>query len=401
MEQILVSDETCNLNKVDGTVYSLSLSSPLAAGKSLDIKMHYTVDIPNIQNRFGYQENIYNLGNFIATPAVYENGAWVVEPYVDLGDAFYTEIADYKVAITVPEGFKVAATGVETDGVYIADDVRDFAFCASDSFEVLCDEQDGIALSVYYSGELDKTAERTMDTAKKSLKLFNELFGKYPYETMNFVINGLTGGVNGMEYPALIMLSPSIPLEEYEKMGYTQDSDEVQMMLEENDRATCHEIAHQWFYGIVGNDQIASPWLDEGMCRFSEYLYQKEYPPAVSAEDDYSLLENRFKDMHMMVSGEDSKSGMSYAPDTTYLGESLYYWMENDPMGYGEVYVKGASLLYQMKQQLGEDAFADALKEYVDTFAYSQVTAEEFESFWNEKQDFSELFKVYFRGKAN
>ena len=89
--------------------------------------MHYTVDIPNIQNRFGYQENIYNLGNFIATPAVYENGAWVVEPYVDLGDAFYTEIADYKVAITVPEGFKVAATGVETDGVYIADDVRDFA----------------------------------------------------------------------------------------------------------------------------------------------------------------------------------------------------------------------------------------------------------------------------------
>lgn len=45
------------------------------------------------------------------------------------------------------------------------------------------------------------------------------------------------------------------------------------------DRIVAHEIAHQWFYGIVGNDQIRYPFLDEGLCRFAEYLYEDAYPP--------------------------------------------------------------------------------------------------------------------------
>ena len=70
------------------TVYALNLPTDLKADQSTDIQMKYQVKIPNIQNRFGYQENVYNLGNFIATPAVYGKDGWTVEPYVDIGDAF-------------------------------------------------------------------------------------------------------------------------------------------------------------------------------------------------------------------------------------------------------------------------------------------------------------------------
>lgn len=171
--------------------------------------MEYQVKVPNIQNRFGYQENVYNLGNFIATPAVYGKNGWTVEPYVDIGDAFFTEIANYDVTIHVPDGYTVAATGRETTkGCYQAKQVRDFAFCASDGYTVQQERYQNVDVMVYYNGNLKQTAERVMNAAKQSLELYSDWFGQYPYDTLSLVLNGLTGGVSGMEYPTLAMLDP-------------------------------------------------------------------------------------------------------------------------------------------------------------------------------------------------
>lgn len=58
-----------------------------------------------------------------------------------------------------------------------------------------------------------------LDVAAKSLALYGEKFGEYPYSTLSVVLNGLTGGVNGMEYPTLVMIAPEISLDDFEKMG--------------------------------------------------------------------------------------------------------------------------------------------------------------------------------------
>lgn len=112
------------------------------------------------------------------------------------------------------------------------------------------------------------------------------------------------------------------------------------------DSATCHEIAHQWFYGIVGNDQIAAAWLDEGACRFAEYLYQKTYCTDLDF-DGYGTLEDWFQTQYCMITGQE-KDGQQYAEDKTDLDWSLYDWQEKDPMGYSDVYYKGGSLFYEM-----------------------------------------------------
>ena len=65
-------------------------------------------------------------------------------------------------------------------------------------------------------------------------------------------------------------------------------------------------------------------------------------------------------------------------------------------MGYSDIYDKGASLIYQMEKQMGGEAFDAALKAYVRQFAYSIVSTEDFKSFWNEREDFSNLFDLYF-----
>ena len=401
MQSVSVDGENAAIEQVRGTVYRLALPSELADGDTAGISMLYTVMIPNIRNRFGYQENVFNLGNFIATAAVYGDTGWTVEPYVDIGDAFYTETASYTVTITAPEGYDVAATGKETaPGSYRAENVRDFAFCACDSWTVEETGQDGVSITLYYDGGDEKTAGQIISTAKRSLALFSEKFGPYPYDTLSIVMNRLTGGVNGMEYPTLVMIAPEITLGDMEEMGFDMnDKDAIVPYTSSTERAVCHEIAHQWFYGVVGNDQVTEPWLDEGMCRFAEYLYQTEYPPETNDPEllETLLEETWLKHWHDWVITVGEKSNDNYAPDTTYLEKDLYYWQAEDPMGYSEIYSKGAALMYEIQQQMGEDAFDSALKEYVRRFAYGIVTTESFREFWSEKTDTARIFKLYFR----
>ena len=401
MQSVSVDGENSAIEQVKETVYRLPLPSELAAGNTAEISMLYTVMIPNIRNRFGYQESAYNLGNFIATPAVYGDNGWTVEPYVDVGDAFYTETARYTVTITVPEGYDVAATGEETaPGTYRAEDVRDFAFCASDSWTVEEAEQDGIGIKLYYDGDAEKTAECVINTAQRSLALFSEKFGPYPYDTLNIVMNRLTGGVNGMEYPMLVMISPGVTLDDMEGMGFDLDDKySIASCISTTEQSVCHEIAHQWFYGVVGNDQVTEPWLDEGMCRFAEYLYQTEYPPETDDPDILKslLVESQLESWHEWVLAAEAGDTDKYAPDTTYLDKDLYYWQADDPIPYSEIYYKGAALVYEIQQQMGEDAFESALKEYVRRFAYGIVTTESFREFWNEKTDTTRIFELYFR----
>lgn len=398
MGDILVAGEKCEMTQVQSTVYKLALPTDLAINEKLEIQMEYDVSIPNIQNRFGYQDKVFNLGNFIVTPAMYGADGWMQQPYVDLGDAFFTDIGDYDVKIIVPEGYIVAATGQELEvgsGLYHAENVRDFAFCTSPSYEMISETYDGVSIVVYYNDGISQTAERVMDSAKKSLDLCGEKFGKYPYNTLSLVMNGLTGGVNGMEYPTLVMLSPDPPLEHLIDFGVDLfNSEEAAPHILQIDSAVCHEIAHQWFYNIVGNDQITEPWIDEGLCRYTEYLYQKAYPPTSVHESTYPLVD-RLRDRYAALSGISAKADMTYAPDTTDLNQSLYDWAKDDPMGYGEIYDKGASLIYQMEQQMGGEAFDMAIKEYVDRFAFGTVSTEDFVNFWSEKDDFSELFSLY------
>ena len=178
VKDITVGKHQCKLEKVKETVYSMKLPAQLPAHEKVLIQMEYQVKIPNIKNRFGYQDKVYNLGNFIVTPAVYGEKGWAVQSYVDIGDAFYTDIADYEVAIKVPEGFVVAATGKEVSkGLYSAESVRDFAFCASPSFKTITEKEDNTDITVFYIDKLDKTAVHTMEVASKSLKLYSRLFG--------------------------------------------------------------------------------------------------------------------------------------------------------------------------------------------------------------------------------
>lgn len=425
-ESIKANGQELHMENVKETVYKLPLGKELKKGESIDLEMEYTVSIPDIPNRFGHVGHAYNLGNFIATPALHENGEWLVQPYVEIGDAFYTEVADYHVKLEVPDGYKVCASGTLKDGIYEANDMRDFAFSTAEDLLELTEKVDDCDIHVFYKETCKYQAETVMRAAKDSLALFNKTCGGYPYETLNLMLCSVADDIGGMEYPGMILLQAHenqdkkyeyanghISYEEYKNyvnellksgadtcLSLAQDEagnlaleDEQRKFIigETNALAICtaHEIAHQWFYGIVGNDEIRHAWIDEGMARFLENFYFDKciHDEPLGGQGLESLkMSNEY--FHKKYNGT-SDGDMN--PD---LNSSIYDF-KSQPMDYWDIYDKGAALMYGLYSKLGEEKFISALQEYVATFAFSEVDPQEFQDFWNKQGDFSELFKVY------
>jgi|GEM_PF-264034 len=426
MKSVSSDGKDLTIKQVKETVYSLSLEKELAPGESCDINMNYMVSIPENTDRFGYFGNNYNLGNVLATPALFENGQWLVQPYIDLGDAFYTEISDYRVKIDVPKGYTIAATGTLKDDTYVADDVRDFAFTASSETMMFCEEHGDTALIVHYPKNCPNTGKHVMEVAKRSMDLFNQILGGYPYETLHLVCTSMPGSIGGMEYPGLVMLTVNSDIEDvldlyYDRISVDQynkkmngtsmqspsdsvpeidgtvetlsDSEIKNMLIYDVDsltKSTAHEIAHQWFYGIVGNDEVRYPWIDEGMCRFMEGLYCEYYKEALTSFSLFERFKSEDESIYQEFKGEVEES---YPID---LNDTLYDYKKKTE-DYGMIYYKGAAMIYHMYSHMGSESFFEAISDYIKTFAYTEVTPDEFVDFWTKKGDFKEMFDVYMK----
>jgi Bacterial Ig-like domain/Peptidase family M1 domain len=122
--------------------------------------------------------------------------------------------------------------------------VRDFSFVVNPDFR-LTTRTLGVTTIRVYTETVD--GHLTADRARTALTGMNQRFGTYPYADLVLAEVGALGGFS-MEYPRAIHLTRSKVTDPY---------------------VISHEVAHQWFYGLLGNDQMIEPWLDEGFADFS------------------------------------------------------------------------------------------------------------------------------------
>lgn len=236
----------------DPTVFSIPLVQSLKTMETVIIKMDYSASIPCLAGRFGYQEKgeikDYYLGNSLPILSVYEDGQWSQDPYFSVGECFYSEIANYDVYICAPADYEVIATGDKTkmdDTHYHFDakNVRDFAIVLGNDYQCLTATIQGIDLYSYYHTDNQEAGLNALENAGYGLIEYNASLTPYPYATLN-VVETFTD-MQGMEYPGLIMVSDSVQGDRY---------------------VVCHELLHQWFYGIVGNNEYQAAWIDEALC---------------------------------------------------------------------------------------------------------------------------------------
>lgn len=258
----------------------LEIDYELVEGETYTIEMDYVVSISTTSERFGTIDDVYNLGNWYPVLAVYDEEGYHLDPYYSVGDPFYSEMSNYDVVVHVPADYEVAASGTLTDFiddqvwtyVYQVNGMRDFAMVIAKDFNLMTAEVDDTLVTLYYRDDLKdhKWLDDALKYGATSIGFYSDIIGDYPYPQYNVV---LTMFPSGMEYPGMVMIS-----DEYVKSYGLNNVREV----------IVHETAHQWFYAMIGNDEIADGWIDEGLTSFfTSYYdlhngYSREYKNTMS-----------------------------------------------------------------------------------------------------------------------
>ena len=347
----------------DVSVISIDLSSPLLPGDKMTLSYDFVTTIPVLKDRFGLSRGVYNVTNFYPILCEYVNGEWSHLGFIDLGECFYSEISNYHVTLEVPEDYTVCSTGTQTGTTSSGDTVkyefeapfvRDFVFCASKYFFCETRELEGVRVNVLYdtsnppAKDMPTSVENAFTYAENSLKAFGDAFGRYPYEELDIVFDYIDAG--GMEYPNLVIITDFLCNEGWE---------------EDMETTICHEIGHQWFMGIVGNNSAGEPWLDESFASYCELVYY-EYTGGSGLDYHVSQCDFDFWDLR----------------DRTVTGYGNYIDRSYDEIGSQDyvldIYYVGKALLYQMELSIGEEEFHSVIRTYVHKYAFTNTTTYDF-----------------------
>jgi hypothetical protein len=313
----------------DATTLVVPLGSPLAAGERIDVTVPFTLTLPApTPDRISRRGDTVRFGTFPPLLAWEPGVGWATEPPTALyAESSTAPVADWSVSIQVPDGLTVLAAGDERDGRWYAAAMREFAFVVG-RFRIV-EGQAGapqpVHVTVAVADGMSDDPSAYLDTTVRSLTDFGTRFGPYPWSQLTMVVTpDLPGGI---EYPGFIHMGPGT-----------------------NDRTVPHEVGHQWFYGLVGDDQGRDPWLDEGLATWAEARFLGNLPSFVARS--------------VPASGR----GHAGAPMTYWDGarSSAYY---------RSVYVQGAQAL----AALGEPDRVDcALRLHVARNAHRIATVRDF-----------------------
>ncbi|QIB27913.1 M1 family metallopeptidase [Caloranaerobacter azorensis] len=340
----------------DHTILMIELEKWLENGAQITVHIQGRVKIPNSRGRFGYDKYTFNITNWYPILAVYDEDGWNLDPYYKLGDPFYSDISNYRVEFIVPSDYFPVSTGVIIDKkrlndrlkYYIkADNVRDFAIILSNKFKKQEAWVDNIRVVSYCFDDLYKKA--ALQYAVDSIKVFNDLFGKYPYEEFEVVASDFY--IGGMEYPNVVMIDKDI---------YSNEQLDILEYI------IVHETAHQWWYGVVGNDQIDEPWLDESLTEYSTILYyEKKYGQEVKNKVFNQMVINRFNkyEDYSFINKSINKSLKNFNS-----------WREYSAL----VYQKGAISLNEFRRKIGDEKFFNILKLYFEKNMFKNAKTEDF-----------------------
>jgi aminopeptidase N len=252
----------------------------------------------------------------------------------------------------VPAEFAVAATGTEVErsenpdatinAVYATGPVRDFAF-ALGPLELTERNVDGVLLRGWVLPQHADDAAMMLSAAATQVRALTQALGPYPYAELDLV--DAPDAYGGIEYPGLVFI------------GTLGGFSVVEPVV--------HEVGHQWFYGLIGNDQLLDPWLDEGAATFTEILY---YEAAYGSQRGTTALEGLREVVESQAESADLPVGL---PVGEYEDEYEYAVI---------VYLKGALFFEALRRELGPDVFGDFLQAYFQDYRYGFAEPEDFQA---------------------
>ena len=401
------------MNPYDSTVGRISLDREVLPGDTIRIQIDYSMKIPRSIKRMGYAtgRNFFFVSQWFPKVGVFENGEWICSPYYP-NTNFYSDFGMYDVEIKVPVNYEVASTGVQESKIKIGDKityvfrqqgVHDFAWAATDNIqhsERIYRRKDGsqILVEAFIQPERTEYSDRYFQAVFNSLDYFEKHIGIYPYQTVSLIDVPKTSASGGMEYPTLFTVSADL----FSPIGTHYP-----------EKLIIHEFSHQFFYGILANNEVFEAWLDEGFTSYIatkivhhyygdgkiNFKLVKYYPinglhflsyneiPLVYTLEDIEYTEGTFS----LNSYYKNLSIGSIADTSFMLPDRLSYLVNS--------YSKPELMLLSLERYLGFDKMMEIIKDYYRRYRYRHPVSEDFIKLVQEhtKENMSWFFDNIFR----
>jgi hypothetical protein len=268
-------------NRDDQTVMQVETPRPVAPGARARFRIEWTSRIPyGDSGRAGWVHDYNFIVQWFPKIGVFWKGEWNCHQFHPSSE-FFADYGDYDVRLTLPRGFVVGATGVARQGPtpnadgtethrFQQEDVHDFAWCASRRFLDVRDrfEEPGfppVDIRLLLQPEHEKLARRYVETTRIALRSYGAWSLPYPYPNITVVDPAWNSFSGGMEYPTLLTGGANVL---------------APPALQSPEGVTIHETGHQFWYGLVGNNEFEEAWLDEG---FNSYHDEKAAQLALGA----------------------------------------------------------------------------------------------------------------------
>jgi aminopeptidase N len=361
VDRVIVNDQEAQaIYELGDSALKILLAKPLAPGEQLDITLDFLVTVPrdNVEGyrQFAYTGGVLAIPNFYPMVPVYDDEGWNIEIAPNYGDATYSDTALYLVQLTVPQEMVVATSGSVTARVDNSDGtvtltcasgpMRDFNIVMSDEYQVVSDTVGETTINSYYLPDDEEGGREVLKYARQALQTYSELFGLYPFSEFDVMETPTIAG--GIEYPGLIVMNRNYYDEKGGNFEFT----------------TAHEVAHQWWYSMVGNDQVDEPWLDEALTQYSTLIYFEEVHGKGVAD---SIRKDYFEGGYQQTV-EEGRDAVVAQPVAAFSRED-----------YGPiVYVKGPLFFHALRQQVGDDAYIEIMRRYLEQHKYGIATPESF-----------------------
>ena len=379
-----VNGTTANFGPAaEGAAVHITLPKPLEIGARARVWLAFSGSVereskPGEYTIFGANEDVLSLTNFYPILAGRRGGEWALDIPHPQGDVGFHDAALYRVEVTTPADQVLVATGTEltrtvaADGWvtarYVVGPAREFTVLLSPRYQMIETETLGTRVRSYYYPDDAGAGRAALYDAVAALQIYNDKFGPFPYRDMKVVEAPLT--FHGMEFPGISLIG---------SQDYSKYAEDLETLV-------VHEMGHQWWYNQVGNDQIRTPWLDEGLAEYSMYEYFAGRYGEPAAEK-LRQLRWQIPVSDLMRRGKDAPISLPVR-DYKENYETL-------------VYGKGALFFAALRDELGPPAFQRLLQTYVTRWRWRIATPADFRALAEEVagRDLGALFGKWVGGK--
>jgi hypothetical protein len=371
-------------NTEDRTVVEVPLDSPVEPGQSVAVHIAWTSRVPRTFARTGAVGNFFFIAQWFPKIGVLEDSGWNCHQFHSPTE-FFADFGVYDVTLTVPTEWVVGATGTErsrqderngtTTHQYYQEDVHDFAWTTSpDYLERTSTFTHGslppVRMRLLLQPEHASQAQRHFDATSAALRFYGEWFGPYPYGHITIVDPAWQSGAGGMEYPTLFTagsrwIAPS--------------------RVTQPDSVTIHEAGHQFWYGVVANNEFEHAWLDEGLNTFATArTIEQVYTPNYWSKRYFGgFIPWVFGDLAVSRATDGNRLS-GYRPVATADVQSTPTWRYWPGSASAITYNKTALWLHTMERMLGWETLQRIMATFFSRFAFKHPKPADFFAVVNE-----------------